>query len=154
MIPYRWETEISQLPDDYTPMMTEIREYMAESVAQNFVVGGRPTMWQALDRGKGQPSHLVRSGALLGSMIVESGEDWAEVNMDKSRTGIPYANIHNFGGTIHHPGRGKNPRPYLINMPQRQYMLFQEEDLKEIQDRFSKFLFTFMGSNKERKTYG
>lgn len=112
--------KIPEIRENWAEVMGDIGLLVYASIEQNFIEGGRLVKWPPLAR-TGEPSHLYKSGALLESLTMESGEDFARVYVDTNL--IPYAAIHNFGGTIVFKTKG-----YSIQMPQRQYMMFQEED--------------------------
>lgn len=108
----------------FSGAMRECGDVMLRSVMGNFNLGGRPNTWQA--KKTGWPSYLKGSPpVLMGSLFMRSGDDFAEVGVP---TSIPYAAIHNFGGVIEN-GFGKGIR---INMPKRQYLMFQDQDKIDI----------------------
>ena len=137
VIPERWFDVVT----DHKESFEKIAEMMFQSVQTNFIEGGRPP-WEALARGG--VSHLHESGALYGSIQKFSGEDFAEIQAGQ---GIPYAAIHQFGGTINHPGSdkpqvftvngalvfaAKGTKPHQIRIPARPYLSFQDEDIEAI----------------------
>lgn len=147
------------LPDfevtDFDEPLHEAANIMLTSVRENFAAGGRPVTWPVLAR-TGFPSHLVDSGELAGSIMAEVGGDYAEVHTD-----VPYAAIHNFGGVIQHPGSqmfqaftigGKwvftqHTRPHPIHIPQREFMMFQQEDIDRIITLFQDYTFFLIDSS-------
>jgi phage virion morphogenesis protein len=104
---------------DLTPAMEKVAQLLLESVAMNFMAGGRPLAWQA--KADGTPSTLYQSGALMRTMREEHDESSAFVYMGK---GIPYAAIHQFGGWA-----GRNHASYI---PERPYLLIQDKDVMDI----------------------
>ena len=72
------------------------------------------------------------------------GSAFAEVGIDTAI--VPYAAIHQFGGTIEHPGSDKfqafeiggqwvythGTKPHPITIPARPYMMFQDADVEQI----------------------
>jgi phage virion morphogenesis protein len=121
-----------RLNDDFAEPMGEIGLMMFDSVQQNFFSGGRPDQWEPIKK-TGMPSHLFQSGALLASIQMSSDSDSAKVFIDTSR--MKYAAIHNFGGGIVFD-------THTVNMPQRQFMMFQEEDKAKILQILSNAIFT------------
>lgn len=116
----------------------EISEMMFKSVHRNFDFEGRPTPWEPLKYSR-QETPLVLSGRLRNSIYQKSDESSAEVGVPSS---IPYAFIHNFGGVINHPGtqngfgKGIPIPPHPIRIPKREYMMFQDEDIQDILNKF------------------
>ena len=145
-------------PEEMGSVTSQIAKYMWTSVDKNFEAGGRPT-WQALKAGG--PSMLRKSGALRNSISMSSGENFAEVEVG---SGIPYARIHQFGGTINHPGSDKfqafmsggqmvfshGTKPHTIVMPQRKYLMFQDEDVEHIKSMVPGMLVKFIDAKKEK----
>jgi len=129
---------------DITDEMANASKIMLDSVRRNFIEGGRPERWEALK--SGGPSFLFQGGALLQSLTPDSGSNWAEVFTNT----LPYAAIHQFGGVINHPGRGKTPVPYTINMPQREYLMFQQEDIDSISTMLKDHLINFYNAKGEQ----
>lgn len=139
MIDVKLSGDMPTVNTDYTSAMEQIRDIMFASVQQNFITGGRPTQWEPLQP-FGLPSHLYQSGAMFDSIQVEHDRNHASVFIDTAR--MPYAAIHNYGGTIKHPGSKKfqafqygdamvftyGTKAHDIRIPQRQFMMFQEED--------------------------
>ena len=139
-------------------LLDDIGTIMLRSVFQNFESGGRPVAWPPSQRvvKKGGKT-LVQSGALEASgMIADRTEDSITASFG---VGLRYAAIHNFGGIIQHPrmmGRGKvkdfntpvNMRrtkmvkvgkyptvgtgSYEIPIPERRFVMFQDEDRAKI----------------------
>lgn len=61
-------------------------------------------------------------------------------------TNVPYAAIHNFGGTIHNPGTdngfglGIEIKPYTIEMPQREFIGFGEQDNQQVTEKVQSYM--------------
>ena len=121
-------------PEDFTPPMQKIAEYMRESVELNFRMGGRPVKWPPLKRGG--PSFLYKTGALYNSIRHQWNDREAVVEAGR---GLRYAFIHQYGGAI----RGGY-------MPQRQYMMFQDDDIPVIRQMIADHVIKFMNSRGER----
>ena len=132
--------------------MPEIVDIMYRSVQQNFIEGGRPETWTPLQP-FGEASHLYRNGNLFENIQLEYDDKHASVFIDTER--VPYAAINNFGGVIKHPGSKKfqvfqvggeivfthGTEPHDINIPQRMFMLLQEEDKEKILEILSSAIF-------------
>jgi len=137
---------------DFAEQMGLIGQLLFDSITQNFIDGGRPDQWEPLKAGG--KSHLIQSGALVESLQMTSDQNSAMVSVDTNQ--IPYAAIHNFGGTIQHPGSNKfqafeydggmvftwKTKPHKIRIPQRQFMLFQQEDKQKILAMLAGAIFT------------
>jgi phage gpG-like protein len=134
----------------------DIGQILVESVMMNFVVSGRPEKWIPLKPAtvarKGHARPLIDSGVLLNSVRISAfGEDFVEVSAGE---GLPYALIHNFGGTIEHPGSDKlqafeidghlvvthHTEPHTIEIPARRFMLIQDEDIVAIKNYLAQYL--------------
>lgn len=159
---------LPEVNTDFTEILGEIGDYMFDSVRLNFIAGGRPNTWQPLV--SGTPSHLIDTGMLFKSLQMTSDGFSATVFVDTNE--IPYAAIHNFGGVINVAGRqkvsfeqrrytggfkkgqfmkgkvakaGHETKAFKINMPQRQFMLFQEEDKEWILQKIAMGIFSESG---------
>ena len=130
-----------ELLGDFTEVFGEVGLMLDASIFQNFIDGGRPSTWQ--EKADGSPSFLMKTGALVNSRVMESGSDFARVYFDTEL--IPYAAIHNFGGTIVFKTKG-----YSIEMPKRQYLLFQEEDKSAILKKIANAMFVTSQPKKRR----
>ncbi|MCF8012418.1 MAG: phage virion morphogenesis protein [Clostridiales bacterium] len=111
----KWEIGmmLSGVKDPSTPLKI-ISELMRSSVLQNFREGGRPEKWKPSIRAqKTGGQTLVDTGRLRGSIYAKANNNSAKVG-----TNVIYAAAHNFG----YPPR---------NLPQRKFLMFQDEDLKE-----------------------
>lgn len=97
----------------------KIAKALELSIKRNFQDGGRPEKWEP--KRNGQPSHLFMTGALFNSIGSDSGEDYAEAG---AMTLLPYSYIHQYGfNGVRSDGR-------RMRMPQREYILFQQEDIE------------------------
>lgn len=120
----------------------DIGMLLVKSQLQNFIEGGRPEAWPPSQRVlKFGGQTLVKTGALRDSArISDIGSDHVAVEMKDT--------IHQEGGTIHHPGSNKlqvfefdgklifthKTKAHDINIPQRTYILFQDEDVMGIEE--------------------
>lgn len=105
----RVEKNINSIP------YRDIGFLVKNSVQHNFDVGGRPESWPP--RKDDKPHKLlIKTGKLKNSIYVEQQRDSVSVG-----TRVPYQATHNFGD----PGR---------NIPQREYLLVQEQDKNRIID--------------------
>lgn len=113
---------------------------MEISIKTNFAEGGRPTKWQA--KKDGSPSNLFAGGRLYNT--ISSGfsdvEAWAGV---PEADILDYSFVHQFG----YDGVKKNG-VYML-MPQRQYILFQEEDLEALKQELINDIVTFWDTQGE-----
>ena len=133
---------------DLNNVMAQVRELMGQSVLTNFMSGGRPSWASKRD---GTPSNLYKTGNLLRSIQMTSGDDWAKVFVPTSQ--IKYAWRMQKGGNfvITPKQRGfflsqyretKDPkwrymafaRGGAIKSVPRPYMMFQEQDKVAIKD--------------------
>ena len=106
-------------PVDFSETMRKAAGIAYESVMETLYSGGRPTGWAA--KKNGQPSFLRKTGALYGAIRKQSDDKSFAVSISKGE--IPYAFAHQFGYA---------PR----NLRARAYMVFQDEDKKQIQALF------------------
>lgn len=128
--------------------LKEIGLYMLGSIGRNFQEGGRPAAWEVSKRATAQAGKtLVDTSRLKNSLTMKvEGEKTLKLG-----TGIKYAAIHNFGGTIDKnvtikehwrtiskafgkaiPERSRiiksHSRHMKLTMPKREFLLFQGED--------------------------
>jgi len=136
--------------------MESITMLMFRSIQDNFVAGGRPNQWEPLKK-TGEPSFLAQSGTLMKSLEGSWDNYSAKVGIDTGK--IKYAAIHQFGGTIKHPGSDKfqvfdigdtvvfthGTKAHNINIPARPYLLFQEIDKTKILEILSSAIFINAG---------
>lgn len=122
------------------------------SVGKNFSVGGRPRKWDAPKKRTGKP--LRKNGHLKASVIGKAGASIVrETHSDKLHTleigtAIKYANVHQFGfsGTVsvrahaRKGTKGVKAHSRKMNIPQREFLLLQEEDKTEIMQTLSQYL--------------
>lgn len=138
------------------PLMRSIANVMHASVIENFMQQGRPAKWQPLKKAtikarakKGKAGKILQvSGRLIGSINMKYDNNSAVVG-----TNIKYARIHQFGGTIDHPGgtkykivgpgravfvKNKNKRytgitkPHPIPIPARPFLKLVPKDMEGI----------------------
>jgi phage gpG-like protein len=152
MIQIEMTGNLPTLNADLEPAMEKIADIMFRSVQENFIVGGRPNLWEPLQP-FGLPSHLMQTGRMFESIQLQWGSTSATVFIDTSR--VPYAAIHNFGGVIKHPGSSKfqafeygggtvfthYTKPHDIPIPKRQFMMFQDQDREQILQTLSNAIF-------------
>ena len=129
MIDIRLEGTLPKVNEDMTATMAEIGDLMFRSVQQNFIEGGRPTTWPTLSPW-GEPSHLYDTGWMFGQILLGWDATHATVGVDTDR--VPYAMIHNFGGVMGNGGL----------MPQREFMMFQEQDITAILELYGDAIFS------------
>ena len=107
-----------EITGDAAPEETEqelwsrIADYLETSVEMNFIQGGRPEMWA--QKKDGSASFLVDTGRMASSNQKSFGENFAELSNP-----TPYAIFHQEG---------------TIRMRQREFMMFQDEDVEWIAD--------------------
>ena len=145
--------ELPTIDTDLTPHLRKIGERMVESIRRNFIAGGRPA-WRPLAgannrsplQGTGRLSRSVRYQVIDNSVVVTAGE------------GIPYARIHQAGGTVH-PTITERSKKYFwamfaatgdpkwkwmalkkpgskfnVQIPARPYMNVQPEDMQFVEE--------------------
>lgn len=118
------------------PALEIIGETVTASVQRNFEKGGRPDGWQALSevtlaKKKGGSTLVGKGfgGGLLGSIHHAADENAVYIGTDKI-----YGAIHQFGGKA---GRNKK-----VEIPQREFLVIQDEDVAEIDQLLGDFLLT------------
>jgi len=144
--------KLPRVKSDFSDEMREIADLLWDSVKTNFLEGGRPARWARLSTG--EPAHLIRSGKLYGRIHQRSGKDFAEVFV---RDPEPYMFAHQHGATTHPTVTERSKKffwhmwfetgnemwkamaltkigtKFSVVIQQRKYMMFQEEDLKQIE---------------------
>jgi len=143
---------------DLTPLNRRIAMLMASSIRENFEVGGRPTKWRPSKRAKSQRGQTLRDTNRLMNSITGKGTATQAV----AGTSDIRAAVHNFGakrgsfGTVQAAVRAhlrrikgkeqkvrahtrKQPMPWG-DIPAREFMLLQADDLVEIKDMVGAYL--------------
>lgn len=132
---------------DFTQIMDEVRLIMENSIKLNFTEGGRPVPWAPRKYDLFGNPLLFSSGSLYGSIYSVSNEDTAEAGARMT--------IHQTGGTFLVPitdrSRGffwvmwfntgdphwkwmalTTRAVFIIHIPARPYVMFQQEDIAAI----------------------
>lgn len=128
-----------------------IGKHMVRSVQINFERGGRPA-WPPTRSGE---TPLVTTGKLYRTIVYKTDPGGVTISGGQ---GLPYAGIHQFGGTVHPQVTEKSKKFFwamfyetgepmwkymalksvgdtlTINIPPRPYMMFQPEDVEFIRD--------------------
>ncbi len=98
---------VAQAMDDTSPLMAAIAGSLATVTDDNFASQGRPT-WAG--RKPSTIKSYQRQGLTYGGVLQRSGDLRARIvpssdqNSASIGSNMPYAAIHQFGGTIKHPG--------------------------------------------------
>jgi len=147
--------------------MRALSRDMVSAIEDNFEEEGRPKKWKKLkastiNQRKKQrtwPGRILQrsAGGLANSISGSHTKDTATAGTNKK-----YAAIHNYGGTIKHPGGtpyittkkgaifmkkdGKYPKgtkftkAHDIKMPARPFMDFTQSDVKDFEDTITNYL--------------
>lgn len=129
--------------------LEDVGAVILESIFTNFSVGGRPS-WTPTKKGN---KPLVGTGTLMNTYSVERTPTSIHIVWGG---GLPYAHIHNSGGSIPHPGSSKKQafigsrdgklvvtdytRPHAIPMPQRKFVMFQQQDIDKITQMWNEYI--------------
>jgi phage gpG-like protein len=155
MLDIKLTGQLPWLNAELEPAMRNIAELMYESVRENFLTGGRPMAWPP--NRAGTPT-LRASGTLEKSIQKMSGDGWAKVG-----TNLGYAFTQNFGRSFV-PSKSAIgffwARFYetmdsrwkwmalagiggkVFKIPQREFMMFQEEDKAKILEMLNSAIFS------------
>lgn len=117
---------------DFGALFAQASEMMYLDLIKNFEEGGRPERWPA--KKTGEASHLFQTGALRESIGFESGDDFASAG---AMTLLPYSFVHQYG----------SPKQ---NIPQREYILWQEGLIDEIVELFGDSIVEFYDTRGEK----
>lgn len=146
--------------DDIRQPMEQIKGNLLASIDDNFKMQGRPNKWKALkpstikQRRKKQQiqTKILQASGGLATSINGRVEHLAVDRKIIVGSPLPYARIHNQGGTISHPGGTKykvigpgkisfvknssndfdgTTKPHPIKIPKREFLLFQSRDIRE-----------------------
>ncbi len=132
---------------DLSPKMALAAKIMEESIKLNFIQGGRPVSWEPRKSQLFSHPLLFASGGLYSSIYSTSGDRWAEAGARKT--------IHQTGGIFPIPITDKSrgffwsvwyrtgeemwkwmaltkSTVFMVKMPKRQYVLFQQTDIEKI----------------------
>lgn len=107
--------ELSEKSEDLP--LDEIGRVLVDSIHENFRMGGRPDVWEPRKKDYDWPL-LMKSRDLYNSINydVNQGGDNSEVNVSY---GEEYGKFHDEG---------------TVNLPERQFMCIQPEDVDKIND--------------------
>ena len=144
---------------DLGPPLEATKQLLLTSVRDNFAAGGRPTPWVPLRRARrrgslGSAIPLNDTGTLRASITGEVSGNTVTIG-----TNLAYAAIHNFGGTVSIPEIVAKPghalrwigddgqpvfarrvRAHVVVIPQREFLMVQEEDIVNIVAVFEKYI--------------
>lgn len=151
---------------DFSQVTPVIAELLQDSVRRNFREGGRPEKWPVSKRAEAEGGQTLLKWSTLMSSIVGVGDN------DSVRVGtnVAYAAAHNFGvdkqitqQVREHVRRitqafGKpieqtavqvksHSRKRHLKIPQREFMLVQDEDWEDIHDVITARLQKLIGGN-------
>ena len=139
--------EVSKNLEDLSVPLKLSALTMIKSIDKNFRVQGRPEKWKPLAkstvkrRRRGSSSILQDTGTLKNSISSQALVKMRGKNTISIGTTNAYAAVHNFGLTkTKHKAWGKKTKPYTHTIPQRKFMLFQEEDKRIIDKTFIDFI--------------
>lgn len=115
--------------DEITVAYERIAKYLETSIRRNFAEAGRPERWTP--KKTGEQSYLYKTGALFNSVYSSFGENFAEAG---AGVNLDYAWVHQKGTEL---------------IPQREYILFQEDDVAYINEIFQEQIIKFFNSDGE-----
>lgn len=125
--------KLQQRVENPKPAFAEIGEIVRSSIIKNFQQSGRPEKWQPLatatikkKRG-GAGKTLIDTARLMNSITARAHTDKAVIG-----TNVIYAAIHQFGGKA---GRGLK-----ATIPERPFLMVQDEDWTPITEAISRYL--------------
>lgn len=133
---------------DFTIPLKESGAYMLRSVDKNFRQEGRPNKWPklsplTLSMRRNTKSKSVKilqdTGRLKQSITTNSAMRLKNKGTLAIGTSVPYARIHQQGGTQRLFNTNK-----MVKIPKRPYLLFQNEDKKAINKIFSNYVMTII----------
>ncbi|MCL2524611.1 MAG: phage virion morphogenesis protein [Betaproteobacteria bacterium] len=167
-----WLDEILAVMTNATPMMRAIASDLEYETEQNFQSQGRPrwlplhasTEAARLKKGKGRSVLMILqdSGILAASLSTDYGPDFVQIGSN-----VPYAAIHQFGGTtrphvirpkdkkalafgskgketvvkqVNHPGSKIPARPFMLFTGPPEAVKLQPEAERTILDTISRML--------------
>lgn len=134
------------------PLKRSIQQVLAPSFRTNFEVGGRPS-WEPLapytiQKKGGNTRPLIRSGKLM--RVIQQLNIWTITPNAASLQDLPeavwYGKVHQagigtgFSTTIRNAEARRQARGSLANIPQRQFVMIQDQDIEAIDEVFSKWL--------------
>lgn len=131
---------------DMTPVMKDFAEHMVMETVEHFENEEDPqgNGWQQLSpvteklRGKANkwPGQILQMDGILRMSIQNHGAEWGKDSAGVSVGGsnMKYAAIHNFGGMA---GRGRK-----VEIPQRQFLGFNDDDIEYALDSIKDWIIT------------
>lgn len=127
---------IAQRAGSAKPAFEIAGQVIATSIRKTFIAQGRPEKWTPLSprtlasknkRGSKILINRGMAGGLMGSIHSDPSDVNVRIGTDKV-----YGAIHQFGGKA---GRGLK-----VNIPQREYLVIQDEDWTAIKAAFERYL--------------
>lgn len=116
--------------------LDDIMGMLLSSIQNNFDDEGRPEKWE--DLADSTKKARARKNKWPGQILSVSGQLSSSINGQVDGNSIligsdkPYARIHDLGGEA-----GKNKS---VTIPQREFLLFQDEDITEAEDILAEHL--------------
>lgn len=121
------------------PFFDAVEMHMIDSLTKNFESGGRPQRWKPLSpvtiEMKGSSGILQDSGALKNSVNAQNTE--REALSLKLFAGESHGAFHQYADEDPGSQFGMTNRK---GMPMRPFMMFQDEDIDEIEDILGKYI--------------
>lgn len=173
MIAFYIEGGLPAVNPNLSKIMQNVAELMEDSVKLNFIEGGRPA-WEPLKSNiAGRKQAFYPPGSLYRSIKKSSGDTWAEVSAGE---GLPYARIQQEGGFVNIPITAKSRKffwvmffntgdekwkwmaltkrsVYIMHIPPRPYMMFQQEDVGKILDMIGNGIIRFEQSDSSSTVF-
>lgn len=167
MISFQLTGTLPRINTDLRETMAKVSDLLKASVQRNFVEGGRPSAWEATKpQTVESQAPLFRSGRLFGSIENASDETSAEVSAGSGLGSYPF--VHQFGSDhtvpvsqkslgyfwyqFHQTGDekwkamaivGQRQGYFVVHVPARPFMMFQDEDIERIMELVGNGLVTF-----------
>lgn len=120
--------EAERRSNDLTPAMKRAALVMMKSIDDNFKASGRPARWRRLSKNtlkqklkqRYSPLALIRTGQLRRSIATAVGGRFMQIG-----TSVKYAKYHQTGTS---------------NIPRRTFLVFQKEDIDQINQIVSNYI--------------
>jgi len=115
---------------DLSDPLNSIKNLLLSSVQENFDDEGRPKKWK--DLADSTKAARQKKNKWPGPILNVEGDLSSSINAQVDGnsilvgSGLPYARIHDLGGMA---GKGKK-----VKIPQREFLVFQDEDRKEARE--------------------
>lgn len=122
-----------------SPTMQKVSILMYKDILNHFEKEQSPdgSRWKKSERAKKQSGKTLQDNGMLKKSVEPSNTKYTAI-VKAGDAMVPYARIHNLGGTFKTKGRGK--KAYTVTMPKRNFLWISAKVRDQIRDMVGKFV--------------